>query len=86
VRDGRSTIAGAWLRPRPFGDNSGKTPLHVASQLGRPEVCSADLLELGFDVNSCDNQGRTPLHVAQEGCEDVALLLLEPWHRPRHSG
>jgi ankyrin repeat protein len=58
-------------------DESGRTPLHVASASGHRDVV-AYLLSKGGEVDALDNRRGTPLHQAAEvGHDEVARLLLE---------
>ena len=54
----------------------GKTPLHLAAQEGRAEVCSL-LLQMGASASAVDANGQTPLHLASESdhAEVVQLFL-----------
>ncbi len=58
-------------------DQTGKTPLMLASELGNVEAVMF-LLQYGASVNECDNKGRTALVFASKyGHVDVALELIE---------
>lgn len=58
-------------------DQSGKTPLMLASELGKIEAVML-LLQYGASVNEGDNKGRTALVFASKyGHVDVALELIE---------
>jgi len=57
-------------------DNSGRTLLHLAEELGRLGVVQR-LLGLDVDVNPRDSRGLTPLAVAPLTGEDMIQLLLE---------
>ena len=54
-----------------------KTPLYVASQLGRHDVVCL-LAEAGTDQDQAQNHGTPPLRIAsQQGCLDVVRFLTE---------
>mmetsp|Transcript_53111 Transcript_53111/g.99549 ORF Transcript_53111/g.99549 Transcript_53111/m.99549 type:complete len:706 (+) Transcript_53111:92-2209(+) len=55
----------------------GRTALHIAATVGRPE-CAAVLLDANADVDACTDAGLTALHIAsQRGHLEVARLLLD---------
>jgi len=57
-------------------DQSGKTPLHFASQYGHFDIVTI-LIEKGAEVNAENNNGETPLHYASAyGQETIAELLI----------
>ena len=57
-------------------DQSGKTPLHFASQYGHFDMVKI-LIERGAEVNVENNNGETPLHYASAyGQENVAEFLI----------
>ena len=58
-------------------DDLGRTPLHLASEVGRPRAIQL-LLEYGADVNKRMHRGRTPLHLSIcSGDVEVVRLLLQ---------
>ncbi len=58
-------------------DESGKSPLMLAAELGRGEIIAA-LISAGADVNLSDNKSRSALHLAVEnGHAPVVRALLE---------
>ncbi|XP_072277898.1 protein phosphatase 1 regulatory subunit 12A-like [Pyxicephalus adspersus] len=70
-----------WLNSGKFENirhpTTGATPLHVAAAKGYTEVIRL-LLQLGFDVDTCDYDGWTPIHAAAHwGQEDACRLLSE---------
>src|SRR5262249_1593769 len=54
-------------------DESGQTPLHIASHRGHAGIVKL-LLEQGADVNARDRAGTMPLHLA-DNLEIVKLLI-----------
>ncbi|XP_067125162.1 serine/threonine-protein phosphatase 6 regulatory ankyrin repeat subunit B-like [Centruroides vittatus] len=57
-----------------------KTPLHLAAEKGKLDVCST-LLELNADAHAIDNQGQTPLLLAAENDHpEIVKLFLH--HKP----
>jgi len=56
-------------------NNSGKTPLHIATCNGNKEICKI-LLENGAHLDCCDFNGKTPLDIAieKENCDIVIEL------------
>lgn len=60
-----------------FTDDSGRTPLHTACDLGYISVVRL-LLDRGADIDARDNNGNTALHIAVRGNrEGVAEQLLQ---------
>ncbi len=57
-------------------NNSGRTPLHLASEFNRISIAKL-LIERGAIVRANDNGGRTPLHLASfwNRIETAKLLL-----------
>lgn len=49
-------------------DSEGRTPLHWAAYIGRPDIAEA-LIGSGADVHLKDNDGKTPLQLATEMLE-----------------
>jgi ankyrin repeat protein len=61
----------------PNDNTGGKTPLHLAAQIG-DELITEAILKAGGDVNIEDEQGNTPLHYATEvGSPNVFNLLTD---------
>ncbi len=56
-------------------DRRGKTALHIAVMVEKPEVARY-LLEHGANVNCQDDEGRTPLHIASILKNDELVNLL----------
>jgi Ankyrin repeats (3 copies) len=57
------------------GTNGGRTPLHLASQVGRLVIVEL-LLDRGTDANAQNDSGQTALHLAsREGHRDVVQFL-----------
>jgi ankyrin repeat protein len=58
-------------------NNSGRTPLHLASEFNRISIAKL-LIEMGANLEAKDNQGRNPLHVAtMNNSIETATLLLD---------
>jgi hypothetical protein len=90
IRETRSTeeiqaialhMADHYLAVFPFLNNwanaAGKTPLHIASQMGNIPIVNF-LLEHGADVDIRDQQGNSSLHYASAyGHVEIVKLLLE---------
>jgi ankyrin repeat protein len=58
-------------------DNTGRTPLHLASQCGQFEVVRL-LIKHGANVNASDGSHSTPLHLASSsGSPDTVRVLIE---------
>ncbi len=57
-------------------DNAGRTPMHIAAQVGCVEAITL-LLEAGAAIDPTDSKGMTPLHVAaiRERVESVQALV-----------
>ena len=57
-------------------DNSGNTPLHIASRCNR-YVIAKSLIDEGVAVNVKNNMGNTPLHwaAAHNSCEAAKVLI-----------
>jgi len=55
-------------------DKAGRSPLHIAVQLGDYEMCLC-LIRIGVDVNSKDDKGDTPLHIASTLWDDSPALM-----------
>ena len=69
----RCLVAGESLHHR---DVLGRTPLHVAAEVGRGEQVSA-LLELGAATDALDENGATPLHsAARNGTGGTVAVLV----------
>ena len=60
-------------------DNTGSTPLHLASSSGRIDTVRL-LLKHSVDVNAHDESRKTPLHLASAlvSAETASLLSLDP--------
>lgn len=62
-------------------DSAGRTPFHLAAELGDREVCAEILLEASnADVNAVDGSGETVLHFAarhRRGDIGMALLIAD---------
>ena len=56
-------------------DDTGSTPLHMASASGIPELVQL-LIEHGADVRGQDRSNRTPLHLASSRVSAKTPLLL----------
>jgi len=90
IREHRSTeeiqqiairMADAYIGCFPFLNNwcnsAGKTPLHIAAQLGNIPITNF-LLDYSADVDICDMQGNSPLHYASAyGHLEIIKTLLE---------
>jgi len=57
-------------------DDSGVTPLHVASMFGLYDIVKFLLSYGRINVNVRDEGGRTPLHKAATGCRSKVVWLL----------
>ncbi len=58
-------------------DIYGKTPLHIASQLGYYHAVSS-LVKLGANLDTTDRDGRTPLiNAAMRGHQQAAIILID---------
>ena len=57
-------------------ENSGYTPLYIASQNGHVDVVRA-LLDRGADINQARNDGATPLMLAKHFNRTEIVRLLE---------
>ena len=58
-------------------DNTGSTPLHIASEKGYLDICKA-LLENAAKVNLFNEKGETPIHIASEkGYFAICDILLD---------
>eukprot|EP00981_Chlorochromonas_danica_P003166 scaffold633_cov288-Ochromonas_danica.AAC.1 len=59
-------------------DKNGRTPIFVASEVGRVDVVRVLLADNRVDVNQTDKNGRTPIYVASQrgNVEVVSVLLL----------
>lgn len=59
-------------------DDSGSTPLHIATRLNSPEAVEL-LLKYGADATLGDSAGQTPLHyAAREDLSSIIDLLIRP--------
>lgn len=56
-------------------DESGKSPLMLAAELGRGEIVAA-LISAGADVNLSDNKNRSALHLAVQHADTELMELL----------
>jgi ankyrin repeat domain-containing protein 17 len=60
-----------------LGNNIGKSPLFVASEVGHYHICKC-LLNFGADINLCNNIGKSPVFVAsEEGHYDIYECLFK---------
>lgn len=58
-------------------DTDGNTPLHIAVEKGASMDLVAELIKMGFPINTLNSSGKTPLSMAVEkGDEKLELLLI----------
>mmetsp|Transcript_83164 Transcript_83164/g.258267 ORF Transcript_83164/g.258267 Transcript_83164/m.258267 type:complete len:131 (-) Transcript_83164:35-427(-) len=58
-------------------DVHGRTPLHIAAAMGRPEVAQVCLAQKLTDRNAKDIYGRTALQIAESEAEGASEAVVE---------
>ena len=65
-----------------FTDNKCRNALHIACDVGDPELVSTLLIHSNIGINAQDENGKTPLHyvlehkMSQKRCQDIVRILL----------